>query len=355
MNDQPSIPSHNPDLLKPVLAQLADGQTLSVDQSRHAFEVIMSGAATPSQIGAFLMALRLRGETVEEITGAAQVMRAKALSIQAPANAVDTCGTGGDASGTYNISTAAAIVVAALGVPVAKHGNRAMSSKSGSAEVLKALGVDIDADMSLVEQALKEANICFLMAPRHHAAMRFVGPTRVEMGMRTIFNLLGPLSNPAGTKRQLLGVFSNRWVEPLAKVAGALGNEKVWVVHGGDGLDELTTTGPSQVAEWNAGKVRLFEVEPESFGLKRAESSALKGADATVNAAAMRKVFEGQKSAYRDIVVLNAAATLVVADKARQLSEGVEMAQAALDEGKALATLNKLIEVTNRPKPTAAV
>src|SRR5437867_3696803 len=226
--------------LKALIGTVAQGKSLGEAEAERAFDVIMSGNATPSQMGAFLMALRVRGETVEEITGAARVMRAKALHIEAPPGAIDTCGTGGDAAGTWNISTATALVVAATGVPVAKHGNRALSSKSGAADVLAALGVNIDCDMSLVKRALWAANLCFLMAPRHHSAMRHVGPTRVELGTRTIFNLLGPLSNPAGTRRQIVGVFAPDWVTSLAQVLGKLGSERAWVMHGSDGLDELT-------------------------------------------------------------------------------------------------------------------
>src|SRR5690348_73626 len=240
--------------LKALLAHVAQGRSLSESEAETAFDVIMSGDATPSQMGAFLMALRVRGETVDEITGAARIMRAKAVAVDAPPGTIDTCGTGGDASGTFNVSTASALVIAACGVPVAKHGNRALSSKSGSADVLTALGVNIEADLAIVERGISEIGIGFLMAPRHHSAMRHVGPTRVELGTRTIFNLLGPLSNPAGTKRQVVGVFSPQWVRPMAEVLGKLGAERAWVVHG-DGLDELTTAGTTFVAEWRDGAV----------------------------------------------------------------------------------------------------
>ena len=334
--------------MKSLIARVGAGERLNEDEAGKAFDVIMSGDATPAQIGGFLMALRVRGETVEEITGAARTMRAKAASIEAPDGAIDTCGTGGDASGTYNISTAAAFVAAACGVPVAKHGNRALSSKSGSADVLAALGVKIDADSALVKKALWEIGIGFLMAPRHHAAMRHVAGPRVELGTRTIFNLLGPLANPAGTKRQVMGVFSAQWLAPLAEVLGRLGAEHAWVVHGSDGLDELTTTGPSQVAEWKDGKVRLFQVTPEEVGLPRADAAALKGGDAEANAAAMLRLLSGEKGAYRDIVLLNAAAALVVADKAADLKQGVALAAAAIDDGRAQELLEKLVHVTNQ-------
>lgn len=317
----------------------------------------MSGEATPSQIGAFLMALRVRGETVEEITGAARTMRAKAARINAPADAVDTCGTGGDASGTYNISTCAAIVVAACGVPVAKHGNRAASSKSGSADVLAALGVNLDAPHEVVEQAIREAGIGFMMAPRHHSAMRHVMPTRTELGTRTLFNLLGPLSNPANARFQVLGVFAHAWVAPIAQVLGRLGTKRAWVVHGSDGLDEITTTGATYVAELRDGKVSTFEVTPEEAGLPRASMGDLKGGDAEVNAAAIRDVLSGTKNAYRDIVLINAGAALVVAGKAPSLKAGVETAAQAIDSGKARDTLEHMIRITNgesSPQPEAA-
>ncbi len=335
-------------LMKEVLGRVAIGHAMSEDQAEEVFEVIMSGDATPAQIGGLLMALRVRGETVDEITGAARIMRAKALPVEAPAGAIDTCGTGGDGSGTYNISTAAAFVLAGAGVPVAKHGNRALSSKSGSADVLTALGVKIDADMALVKESLWENNIGFLMAPRHHNAMRHVAGPRVELGTRTIFNLLGPLANPARTSLQLMGVFASQWVEPMANVLGRLGAERAWVVHGSDGLDELTTTGPTLVGEWKDGKVTLFEVRPEDCGLKRATAADLKGGDASVNAAALRALLGGAQGAYRDIVLLNAAAALVVAGKAAELGQGVALAAESIDSGKALATLDRMVAITNR-------
>ncbi|MEE8536018.1 MAG: anthranilate phosphoribosyltransferase, partial [Kiloniellales bacterium] len=307
----------------------------------------------------FLMALRVRGETVDEITGAARAMRAKMLSIAAPPGAIDTCGTGGDGTGTYNISTAAAIVAAACGVPVAKHGNRALSSKSGGADVLTALGVNIDVPMSLLETALEEAKICFLMAPRHHSAMRHVGPTRVELGTRTIFNLLGPLSNPARVKRQVIGVFSPDWVEPLARVLEGLGHERAWVVHGADGLDELSTTGTSLVAELKDGRVTTFEVTPADAGLGTARLKDLQGGDAAENAQAMRALLAGDPGPFRDVVLFSSAAALIVAEKVATLSEGVTLAAEAIDAGRARQTLERLVAITNRsasapePKPGA--
>lgn len=333
--------------LKAILAKVATGETLNEAQAEQAFNVLMSGQATPSQMGAFLMGLRLRGETVDEITGAARVMRAKATGIIAPENAVDTCGTGGDGSGTYNISTAAAIVAAAAGATVAKHGNRAASSKSGSADVLMALGVNLDADMALLEKALKKINLCFMMATRHHSAMRHVMPTRVEMGTRTIFNLLGPLANPAKTKRQVLGVFAREWVEPIANVLNRLGSVHAWVVHGHDGLDEISNTGPTFAAEVKNGKVTTFEISPGDFGLETVPLDVLKGGDADVNAAAIRDLLAGQKSAYRDIVLMNAGAALVVADIASDLADGIKRAANAIDSGKAAETLQGLVTITN--------
>jgi len=324
---------------KQLIAKVADGAVLNEDEARDAFDIMMSGDATPAQMGGFLMALRVRGETVDEITGGARVMREKALTVAAPAGALDTCGTGGDASGTYNISTAAAIVLAAAGVPIAKHGNRAMSSKSGSADVLAALGVNIEAETDVVERCLNELGIGFMLAPRHHSAMRHVGPVRSELGTRTIFNLLGPLANPAGTRRQLIGVFDRKWIAPMAEVLGRMGSERVWVVHGSDGLDELTTTGVTHVAEYRDGAVRCFDVTPEDAGLPRAEPAALKGGDADHNAQAIRDLLAGKASAYRDIVLLNAAAALVVADKAADLKEGVALAGQTIDSGLAAQKL----------------
>src|SRR5271155_351385 len=295
--------------LKALLAQVASGRALSESEAEAAFDIIMSGSATPSQMGAFLMALRVRGETVDEIAGAARIMRSKAVAIDAPPGTIDTVGTGGDGSGSFNISTATGLVVAGAGVPVAKHGNRAFSSRSGAADVLAALGVNIDADMAVVRRCLWEIGFCFLMAPRHHSAMRHVGPTRVELGIRTIFNLLGPMSNPAGTRRQLVGVFAPEWVVPMAEVLGRLGAERAWVVHG-SGIDELTTAGVTSVAEYKDGKVRSFEVTPEQVGLARVPLEALKGGEPAHNAALMRELLHGAPGPLREVVLLNSAAAL---------------------------------------------
>jgi anthranilate phosphoribosyltransferase len=332
--------------LRPLLARVAAGERLSETQAEEAFEIIMSGNATPSQMGGLLMGMRVRGETVDEITGAARIMRSKAMAIDAPPGTIDTVGTGGDSSGSFNISTATGLVVAGAGVPVAKHGNRAFSSKSGAADVLTALGVNIECEMEVVQRCLWEVGICFLMAPRHHGAMRHVGPTRVELGTRTIFNILGPLSNPAGAKRLLLGVFAPQWVVPMAEVMGRLGAEHVWVVHG-SGLDEITTAGTTTVAEFKDGKVRSFDVTPEDAGIERATLDDLKGGDPAHNAALMRDVLAGKKGRLRDIVLLNAAAALIVAGRAADLRDGVALAADTIDSGKAAAVLDRLVAETN--------
>ena len=278
------------DDMKPVLNKVADGHALSADEAEAAFGIIMSGEATPAQIAGFLMALRVRGETVDEITGAVRTMRAKMDTIKAPEGAMDVVGTGGDASGTYNVSTGAAFVVAGAGVPVAKHGNRALSSKSGAADVLSSLGVNLDAEFPVIEKAMAEAGIGFLMAPRHHSAMRFVGPVRVEMGVRTIFNILGPLSNPAGVKRQFTGVYAKQWLRPMTETLANMGCEAAWVVNGSDGLDEMTTTGPTYVCALENGKITEFEVTPDDAGLPVATPEELKGGDPEVNAEAIREL-----------------------------------------------------------------
>jgi anthranilate phosphoribosyltransferase len=332
--------------LKPVIARLAEGEALSEAEAAAAFDILMAGEATPAQIAGLLMALRVRGETVDEITGAARVMRARMRAIAAPEGAMDVCGTGGDAQGTVNISTTVAFVVAGCGVAVAKHGNRAISSRSGGADVLGALGVTIDAPFPVLEQALRQVRVAFLMAPRHHAAMRHVAGPRVELGVRTIFNLLGPLANPARVTRQLVGVFGRRWVRPLAETLGRLGAERAWVVHGSDGLDELTVTGESHVAEWHAGRVREFTVKPADAGLKLSSPAALKGGDAAENAEALRGVLAGIAGPYRDAVLLNAAAALVVAGRAGDLKQGVALAAKAIDSGAAMAALEALIAIT---------
>lgn len=333
--------------LKALLGIVATGESLSEADARRAFDIMMAGDATPSQMGGFLMALRVRGETVPEITGAARAMRARMTAIEAPPGAIDTCGTGGDAKGSFNISSTAAFVIAACGLPVAKHGNRALSSKSGAADVLSALGINIDADLKLVRRALWEVGTCFLMAPRHHSAMRHVGPTRVELGTRTIFNLLGPLCSPANVKHQLLGVFDKIWLEPLAQVLGELGHERAWIVHGEHGFDELTTAGATYVAEWKNGEIRKFQVTPEEVGLPRCRPEDLAGGDGEQNAKILRAILSGQKGPLRDTVLLTTAAALVIGNKAEDLRDGIERAAKAIDEGRAMEVLEKLIAITN--------
>lgn len=332
---------------KPLIARVADGNVLTDEEAYSAFDIMMSGDATPGQIGGFLMALRVRGEAVSEIAAGARVMREKSLKVKAPADAIDNCGTGGDASGTWNISTGAAFAIAACGVPMAKHGNRALSSKSGTAQALEELGVKIGISSELIEKCIAECGMGFMMAPSHHAAMAHVAPIRMELGTRTIFNLLGPLSNPAGTKRQLIGVFAEEWVEPLAYVLKDLGTEKAWIVHGSDGLDEITTTGPTKVAALENGEVTAFTVSPQDAGLPVADPQDLKGGDPSLNAAKLRAMLEGEKGAYRDIVLLNAAAALIVAGKASDLKEGVALAGEAIDKGSALKVLEDLVRVSN--------
>ncbi|NQV58594.1 MAG: anthranilate phosphoribosyltransferase [Alphaproteobacteria bacterium] len=338
---------------KALIAIVADARSLSVEQARTAFDVMMSGDATPSQMGAFLMALRVRGETVDEITGGVMAMRERMTRIIAPADAMDIVGTGGDGKGTVNISTATAIVVAGCGVPVAKHGNRAASSKTGTTDVQSALGINVDADFALLQAALDEAGICFMAAPRHHGAMRNVGPTRVEIGTRTIFNILGPLSNPAGVKRQLIGVFDRQWIRPMAETLRTLGSERIWVVHGADGTDEITTTGPTYVAALEDGKITEFEISPDQAGIAMATLDDLQGGEAQENAAALRALLNGAPGAYRDVVLFNAAAALIIADKAADLPAGVAIAARAIDDGLALEKLDRLVEITNRPAPNA--
>ena len=335
-----------PDDLKVLLARVAQGRAMSEGEAEAAFDVLMSGGATPAQIGGLLMALRVRGETVDEITAAARIMRSKAVAIEAPPGTIDTCGTGGDASGTFNISTASALVAAACGVPVAKHGNRALSSKSGSSDVLTALGVNIDADFAVVRDCLWEVGICFLMAPRHHSATRHVAPARVELGTRTIFNLLGPLSSPAGAKRQLVGVFAPEWVRPMAEVLGRLGAEHARVVPG-SGIDELTTAGTTTVAESRGGEVAVFELAPEDVGLERARIEDLRGGEPQHNARLMLDLLEGTPGPLRDIVLLNSAAALLVAGRAADLRTGIGLAKAAIDSGRARRVLDRLVARTN--------
>ena len=339
------------DAFKPLLAKVATGAGLSRTEAEFAFDMLLSGEVTPAQMGGFLMGLRVRGESVEEITGAVSAMRAKMLRVNAPPQAIDIVGTGGDGHGSYNVSTLAALIVAACGVPVAKHGNRAASSKSGASDVLTALGVRTGLPPAGVEDCIAMAGIGFMAAQAHHAAIRHVAATRQELGTRTLFNLLGPLANPAGVRRQLLGVFSAAWLEPLAHVLRNLGSERVWLVHGADGLDEVSTTGPTFVTALEDGKIRSFEITPEEAGLPRTELADLKGGDAAHNAAALDAVLAGAKTPYRDIAVFNAAAALLVAGKAKDLAQGVGLAQEAIDQKHAADVLARLIKASNAQVP----
>ncbi len=330
-----------------LIQKVSTGAVLTTNEIRSALEIMTDGHASPAQMGAFLMALRVRGETVEEITGAAQMMRAKMNRVSAPPGAVDIVGTGGDSHGTFNVSTASSIVAAGAGLKIAKHGNRRVSSLSGASDILTELGVKVDASPETVAKAINEAGVGFLWAPMYHPSMKHWAPIRAELGIRTIFNLLGPISNPAGVTRQVLGVFALEWVEPIAHVLANLGAEHVWVVHGHDGLDELTTTGATTVAELKDGKVTVFEVTPADAGLPPAKLSDLKGGDAATNAVVMRELLAGAKGPIRDIVVLNTAAALIVGGKATSLTDGVALAVHSIESGAARAALDKLVKITN--------
>lgn len=335
------------DDFKPFIAKVATGASLSREEARDAFEAMLSGEVTNAQAAAFLMALRVRGETTEEIAGAVTAMRARMLTVEAPAGAIDIVGTGGDASGSYNVSTLASIIVAACGVPVAKHGNRAASSRSGAADVLTALGVKVGLEPAGTERCIAQAGVGFMFAPTHHASMRHVAPVRTELGTRTIFNLVGPLSNPAGVKRQLVGAFSETWLEPMVKVLQSLGSQAIWAVHGSDGLDEITTTGPTRVVALKDGRIESFTIAPEDVGIARAKPEDLRGGEPTQNAQALQEVLGGARTAFRDIAAFNAAAALVVAGKAAMLGDGLAQAYGVLDNGKARAALASLVACSN--------
>jgi len=335
-----------------LLKRLVEGESLSAESSLAGFAAIMAGQVSEARMGAFLTALALREPTVAEIAGAARAMRAAMRTVAAPAGAIDLCGTGGDGHGTLNVSTAAAFAVAACGLPVAKHGNRNMSSRSGAADVLEALGVRIDLSPHAAQTCLDEVGLCFLFAPAYHPAMKHVAPVRKELAFRTVFNLLGPICNPAQVRRQLVGVFAERWVEPLARVLAELGAERAWVVHGSDGMDELTITGTSLVVEIADDTIKRFEIEPRDAGLERAALATVKGGNAAYNANALELLLQDRGNrAYRDIVVLNAAAALVVGDKATDIREGASLADAAIRDGRALAMLEKLRAATRRLSP----
>jgi anthranilate phosphoribosyltransferase len=333
--------------LRNLIQKVSAGTTLEEGEIRLALELMTAGEATPAQMGAFLMALRVRGETVEEITGAAQMMRSRMNRVPVPEDAVDIVGTGGDSHGTYNVSTCAALIAAGAGIKIAKHGNRRVSSMSGASDVLSVLGVKLDVPPEVISRCVSEAGVGFMWAPMHHPAMKHWAPVRAELGIRTIFNLLGPICNPAGVKRQIVGVFSWQWVEPIAHVLNKLGCEHVWVVHGHDGLDELTTTGATDVAEVKDGHVTVFEVTPADAGLQPAKLSDLKGGDEKHNAEAIRDVLAGKKTPLRDIAVLNAAAALIVADKAANLTDGAALAAHSIESGAAQRALDKLIAISN--------
>ncbi|MBN8891993.1 MAG: anthranilate phosphoribosyltransferase [Rhodospirillales bacterium 70-18] len=327
--------------LKPVLARVAAGETLSEAEAEAAFSTIMSGEATPAQIAGLVMAMRVRRETVPELTGAVRAMRARMTRVEAPEGAIDVCGTGGDASGSLNVSTAVTFVLAGAGVPVAKHGNRALSSRTGGADVLAALGVNVDVPLARLPSIIRAAGCAFLFAPRHHAALRHAAGPRVELGTRTIFNLLGPMANPAEVRCQLTGVFDPSWARPMVETLARLGSESVWLVHG-QGLDELTVAGDNSVVALQGGSIRQFTVTPEDAGLPRAPVSAIRGGDAATNAAALAALLRGGGGAYRDTVLLNAAAALIVAGRAADLRDGVAQAAAVLDSGAALNALDTL-------------
>lgn len=332
--------------LKPFIAKIATRQALSRQEASDAFEILMSGEASMAQVGGFLMGLRVRGETVDEIAGAVSIMRQKMVPVDAPEDAIDIVGTGGDGTNTYNISTLAALIVAGAGVPVAKHGNRALSSKSGTADALSQLGVKLDIEPNLIARCIREAGIGFMFAQLHHPAMRHVGPARVELGARTIFNIVGPLSSPASVKKQLFGVYSPEWLVPGAEALRDLGLTSAWVVHG-SGLDEITTTGPSQVAALKDGEISTFELTPSDFGVETVSLDAIRGGDGAVNAAALRDVLGGAKTAYRDVALCNAAASLIVAGKAKDVTEGMHLASQSLDSGSAARALETLIAISN--------
>jgi anthranilate phosphoribosyltransferase len=330
-----------------LLEKIERGEDLSTPETQTAFDTIFEGQVTAEQIGAFLLGLRKKGETVNELLGAVMSMRSKAVTIKAPTNTIDIVGTGGDAHGTLNISTAVALVVAGCDVPVAKHGNRAATSRSGSSDVLTALGINLEPPLPVLERCLKEANLCFLFAPRHHPAMKHVAEVRKKLGVRTIFNLLGPLTNPANVKRHLIGVFELEWLGPIAEVLKLLGSEYAWIAHGHDGMDEITTTTATDIVELRSNMIQHFTLEPSQVGLSQATIADLKGGEAPQNALALQDLLKGKKGAYRDIVVFNASAALIVAGKAQDLKQGLKLAESSIDNGAAQRTVECLIRLTN--------
>lgn len=340
--------------LKSFIEQAISGEDLTVEESGRAFHVMMNGGASPAQMAALLIALRMKGESVSELVGAAQTMRHKASHFDAPEAAIDTCGTGGDGLGTYNISTATAIVAAACGVPVVKHGNRSVSSKSGSSDVLSELNVNVNASAEKMQLALQQCGLCFLMAPAYHQAMRHVAPVRQELGLRTLFNLLGPLSNPAGVKRQLIGVFSANYLRPMAETLRELGSTDAMIVHGHSGLDEISLTGETQIAHLQHGEVKEYRISPEEVGLKCCDIKALQGGDAAENAEALELLLAGAQNPYRDIVCLNTTAALIVAGKTQSWQEGVELARQKIDDYSARNVLDQLILLTKEDMEASA-
>lgn len=334
-------------MIKDAINNLVNKKNLSESEMSECMNEIMEGNATGAQIGAFLTALRLKGETVAEITGAAKIMREKATKIKAPEGVLDTCGTGGDMAHTFNISTTTAIVLSACGIPVAKHGNRSVSSKSGSADVLEALGVKIDLEPEKVEKCLFETGFGFLFAPLFHPAMKYAIGPRKEIGIRTIFNILGPLTNPAGAKKQILGVFTDKLTEPMARVLGNLGTEDAMVVHGEDGLDEITITDNTRISRFSDNKVKNFSVSPKDFGIKKGNKSDLTGSDKDENAKITVSILNGEKGPKRNIVLMNTAAALVVSGKAENFKKGVEIASESIDSGKAMKKLEEIRKITN--------
>jgi anthranilate phosphoribosyltransferase len=330
-----------------ILSKVSSKGGLSDEESYFSFNYILEGKASEKQIEKFLLDLRERGEKIEEITAATKVMREKSSKVSAPDNAIDTCGTGGSGSGKYNISTAASLVAAGVGAVIAKHGNRALSSKSGSSQVLEELGVKLDIGPKKITECIEKSNIGFMFAPNHHPAMKYVGPVRQRLKVRTIFNILGPLSNPANVKKQLIGVFDKKWLEPMAKTLRNLGSERALLVNGSDGFDELTTTGASYVAELNNGNIKTYEINPVKLGLKLSKFDDLIGADPKHNAKKIINLLEGEKGPYRDIVLLNSAAALYVDGRVKNLKDGISMSENSIDNGNAKIALNNLVRTSN--------
>ena len=330
-----------------ILSKISYENGLSEEECSFSFNYILEGKASDYQIELFLLGMRERGETVEEITIAAKIMREKSERVLAPDGAIDTCGTGGDGSGTYNISTAATIVAAGAGSFIAKHGNRALSSKSGSSQVLEELGVKLDISSEKITECINKSNIGFMFAPNHHSAMKYVGPVRQKLGVRTIFNLLGPLSNPASVKKQLIGVFDKRWLIPIAETLKNLGSTRAMVVNGSDGLDEITTTGSSYIAELKNNKIFSYEINPSNYDIAISDPSSLVGGEPSENAKKISSLLEGEKGSFRDIVILNSAAALYVGGLASDIKEGIKLSNQSIDKGLARLALNKLIQVSN--------